>query len=308
MPKTVLDILKTDNVPAPPRVKTVCDAISTRHRGRVLAFQYYGSSLRDMNNPEKMLDFYVIVDSYRRTHKNPIRALLNKIIPPAVYYYEHVHEDGILSTCKYSIISIYEFEKRAGKEAFLSLVWGRFSQPSALLFPVDETIKSRLMAARTKAVTYMAAQTAPLIDAPVTSTQFWARGFRESYKTELRPESSDARSEEIVARYQKRYEDLTTALYGQPGTDGLYSLPSISNGNKVACKGKWLLRRLFGKPMTGIRVINSAFTFDGGLDYILRKLKNHSGAEIEVTEAQRRHPILWSPVLAWKLYRKGAFN
>ena len=60
--------------------------------------------------------------------------------------------------------------------------------------------------------------------------------------------------------------------------------------------------------MTAIRVINSAFTFDGGLDYILRKLKNHSGAEIEVTEAQRRHPILWSPVLAWKLWRKGAFS
>ena len=29
--------------------------------------------------------------------------------------------------------------------------------------------------------------------------------------------------------------------------------------------------------MTAIRVINSAATFDGGLDYILMKLKNHSG-------------------------------
>jgi len=29
---------------------------------------------------------------------------------------------------------------------------------------------------------------------------------------------------------------------------------------------------------------------------------------IEVTEAQRKHPVLWSPVLGWKLWRKGAFR
>jgi len=124
------------------------------------------------------------------------------------------------------------------------------------------------MASRETAVRYMASQIAPLIEAPVTSTQFWAKGFYESYRTELRPESSEGRAAEIVERYGKRYE----------------------------------------KPMTAIRVINSAATFEGGLDYVLRKLKNHSGVTIEPTSFQRKHPVICSPVLGWKLWRKGAFN
>jgi len=305
MSETIPDILAEENVTPNARVTSVCEAIAARHPGRVQAFMYYGSSLRDLDDADKMLDFYVIVDSYRKTHKNPLRAALNLLIPPAVYYYEQEDKNRILSTCKYSIISITEFEKRCGAGALLSMVWGRFCQPSIMLFPKSELIAERLMASRETAVRYMASQIAPLIEAPVTSTQFWAKGFYESYRTELRPESSEARAAEIVERYGKRYERLTTALYGKPDKDGFYILPDLPEG---PTKTKWFLRRLVGKPMTAIRVINSAATFEGGLDYVLRKLKNHSGVTIEPTSFQRKHPVICSPVLGWKLWRKGAFN
>ena len=305
MSETIKDILAEENVAPNARVTSVCEAIAARHPGRVQAFMYYGSSLRDLDDAEKMLDFYVVVDSYRKTHKNPIRALLNRLIPPAVYYYEQEDENGILSTCKYSIISIAEFEKRCSAQALLSMVWGRFCQPSVMLFPKDSLTAERLMASRETAVKHMAAQIAPLIDAPVTSTQFWAKGFYESYRTELRPESSEGRAAEIVARYGERYERLMTVLYDKPDTDGFYILPASPSG---PTKTKWFLRRLFGKPMTAIRVINSAATFEGGLDYVLRKLKNHSGVTIEPTPFQRKHPVICAPVLGWKLWRKGAFN
>jgi len=308
MTDLILDILTHENLPPNPRVTEVCRAISERHPGRVQAFLYYGSSLRDMDNPEKMLDFYVLVDSYRKTHKSPIRAALNALIPPAVYYYEMMDADGVLSTCKYSILSLSAFEKKCTQSALLSQIWGRFSQPSALLFPVNEDVENRIMSARIEAVKHMASVTAPLINTPVTSTQFWAKGYRESYRTELRPEASESRSEEIVDRYKLRYENLLTALYGEPNTEGLFNLDKPSSATISACKSRWFLRRLFGKPMTAIRVVNSAATFDGGLDYVLRKLKNHSGVTLTPTEAQRKHPVLWSPVLGWKLWRKGAFR
>ena len=305
MSETIKDILAEENVPPNARVTSVCNAIAACHPDRVQAFMYYGSSLRDLDDAEKMLDFYVVVDSYRKTHKNPLRAVLNRLIPPAVYYYEQTDENGILSTCKYSIISIAEFEKRCGAHALLSMVWGRFCQPSVMLFPKDDVVAERLMTSRETAVKHMAAQIAPLIEDPVTSTDFWAKGFYESYRTELRPESSEGRAAEIVARYGERYERLTTALYGTPDKDGFYSLPNIKSGRT---KTKWFLRRLLGKPMTAIRVINSAATFEGGLDYVLRKLKNHSGVTIDPSPFQRRHPVICSPVLGWKLWRKGAFN
>jgi len=305
MSETIADILAEENVTPNARVTSVCEAIAARHPGRVQAFMYYGSSLRDLDDADKMLDFYVVVDSYRKTHKNPIRAGLNRLIPPAVYYYEQEDENGILSTCKYSIISISEFERRCGADALLSMVWGRFCQPSVMLFPKSELIAERLMASRETAVKYMASQIAPLIDTPVTSIQFWAKGFYESYRTELRPESSEGRAAEIVARYGERYARLTIALYGTPDKDGFFILPNLPEG---PTKTKWFLRRLVGKPMTAIRVINSAATFEGGLDYVLRKLKNHSGVTIEPTPFQRKHPVICSPVLGWKLWRKGAFN
>lgn len=308
MTDPIIDIMKSEQITPSPRVKTVCDAISARHASRVQAFIYYGSSLRDMDNPDKMLDFYVIVDSYRKTHKNPIRAMLNALIPPAVYYHEMVHQDGVKTTCKYSIMSIKAFENRCSPRALLSMTWGRFSQPCIVLFPTDQSTEDRLFAARKSAVSHMAAQTAPLVDSPCDSTTFWARGFRESYRTELRPESSEGRSIEIVEKYDDRYAAILAALYGPPNQDSLYTLPETSGGARFACRFKWFLRRALGKPLGGIRVINSAATFDGGLDYILHKLSRHSGVTIDVTPSQRRHPILWAPVLAVKLYRKGAFR
>lgn len=306
MSDSLIDILEAENIAPNAKVTQMCSTISSRHPDRVLGFLYYGSSLRQMNEGGKMLDFYVVVDSYRKTHKNPIRSALNAAIPPAVYYIELQHEDGTLSTCKYSIISIKGFERRCGPSALLSTVWGRFSQPSILLFPKDDGVKHRIMTARAAAVRHLASETRPLLGDSSSALNFWARALRESYRTELRPEASESRSLEIVAKYEERYAALSNSLFGSPNKEGQFNL--TSNNGSSGVKFRWFLRRLIGKPMTAIRVLNNAATFDGGLDYVLRKLHNHSGVTIEVTPSQRRHPVLWSPVLGWKLWRNGAFR
>jgi hypothetical protein len=306
--KAVIDVLDAEQLEPAPNVTAMCDKIKARHYGRVQAFLYYGSSLRAMNDPDKMLDFYVLVDSYRKTHKNPVRAFLNWTIPPAVYYLENKNDDGTLSTCKYSIISLPAFERKCTGRAFLSMVWGRFSQPCVLLFPKNKAAHTRIQTARASAVKHIARQTSPLFTGPISSTKFWARGFLESYKTELRPESSDTRSEEIVTKYQDRYNALTAILFGAPDKAGHYKLPGLSPISKALCQWTWFGRRVFGKIQAAVRILNTATTFDGGLDYALHKLKSHSGVTIEVTKSQRRHPVLWSPVLAYKLYKRGAFR
>ena len=299
---SIADLLREETAELPPRVETVCDIIENRHPGRVQTFIYYGSSLRELDNPEKMLDFYVLVDSYRKTHK-PIRALLNAMIPPAVYYVEHTDSHGVMSTCKYSILSLPAFERRCSAKAFLSQTWGRFSQPCALLRSKSEAITNRVIRAREVAIRHMAAETVPLFNQAPTPQEFWARAFYESYRTELRPESSTERTAEFVSRYLPRYERLSSTLYQM--SDGKIVLPT---SRRKGAWLRWFFRRFLGKPMTAIRVINSAATFDGGLDYILRKLKNHSGVTLEPSAFQRKHPVICAPVLGWKLWRKGAFR
>ena len=302
---SVLDIIKTETLDPPMRVTEVMTLIRDRHMDRVQAMVYYGSSLRELDNPDKMLDFYVLVDSYRKTHGIGPRALINRFIPPAVYYVEHASADGTLSTCKYSILSLSEFEKRCSSRAFLSQVWGRFSQPCAVLWAKSEEILNRVWAARVVAVETMADAAVPLLDGSATASELWGRGFYESYRTELRPESSTGRSEEIVARFEERYVAITTALYGESDPDGRFTLPTAGKSRAVR---RWLFRRILGKPAAGLRVLLGAATFDGGIDYIARKVENHSGVKMDPTPAQRKHPVLHSPVLFWKIWRKGAFK
>ena len=72
----------------------------------------------------------------------------------------------------------------------------------------------------------MASQITPLISGPIKSSQFWAKGFHESYRTELRPESSEKRAIEIVERYENRYSRITTVLFGKPDEGWLLCNPT----------------------------------------------------------------------------------
>jgi len=228
-----------------------------------------------------------------------------KRIPPAVYYVEHASDDGTISTCKYSILSLFEFEKRCSSRAFLSQVWGRFSQPCAVLWAKNDQVLERVWAARVIAIETMARATAPLLDGKATASELWGRGFYESYRTELRPESSTGRSEEIVTRFADRYKAISASLYGYPNAEGQFSLPTAG---KSRAKRNWMFRRILGKPAAALRVLLGAATFDGGVDYIARKVENHSGVKLNPTPAQRKHPVLHSPVLFWKIWRQGAFK
>ena len=283
----IVDMLDGERVDIPTRAEPVLAAIRERHGDRVQALLYYGSSGRESDDATKMLDFYVLVDSYRATHGPGLRAVMNRLLPPAVYYLE-VGE----ATCKYSILSLAEFEKRCGPQALLSQVWGRFSQPTGVI--AEGAVRQRVQSARATAIRHLAAETKPLFDTLPDAIGFWARAYHESYRTELRPEAPLERSREIVERFADRYGRLFDLVGDVEGRAG--------------AKARWFWRRVWGKPMTAMRVLNSAATFDGGLDYVLRKVENHSGVRIEPTASQRRHPVLWSPVLAWKLWRRGAFG
>src|SRR3546814_12011358 len=71
---------------------------------------------------------------------------------------------------------------------------------------------------------------------------------------------------------------------------------------------RWALRRVQGKLLSVARLCKAAFTFQGGAEYLLWKIERHSGVSIALTPWQRRHPLLASTVLFWRLYRPGAFR
>jgi hypothetical protein len=292
----------------PPRAIDMAAAISAKHGDTVQAFVFYGSGLREADNIEKMLDYYVLTRSYKDIHGKSPKALASFALPPSVHYLEAEDRSAQPMNSKYSIVSLPAFKRRVTGGAREPMIWARFSQPCLIISCQSETIRQDLITDLAKAVCHFADQASPLMSGKMTPRAFWSRALAESYRTELRAERPLERATEIVDRYADRYTALGQALFGPADSDGNIYISHPSRRARGRARWRWATRRLVGKPATALRVLKAAFTFDGGLDYVLHKLKSHSDVSIDITPHQRRHPILWSPILAYKLWRRGAFR
>jgi hypothetical protein len=82
----------------------------------------------------------------------------------------------------------------------------------------------------------------------------------------------------------------------------------IPRRTRFVCRQSWRLRFFQGKVLSVLRLLKSAFTFVGGMDYILWKIERHSGVRVELPPRLRRRPLAAACVLAWRLYRRGGFR
>jgi hypothetical protein len=183
-----------------------------------------------------------------------------------------------------------------------SYFWARFAQPVRLVWARDAQMRARLCTAMSQAVATTAQEALPLLSEPLSAQELFRRAFQESYRTELRSERAN-RSAEIYDRFAQRYDRLAALLLSQaPHQDA----PPAGAAHRAAAR--WRRRRWLGKLLSVLRLMKGAFTFKDGASYLLWKIERHSGVRQNLTPWQRRHPILASSVLFWRLYRKGAFR
>lgn len=281
-----------------------------RYGDNVCAVLFYGSCLRRGYRDDDVVDLYLIVDRYGCDPLSRLSALLNWVLPPNVIYLEAAHGAATVRA-KCAIISLVDFERGVSGRWFHSYMWARFAQPCRLSHARDDAVTDRLVAALEGAARKMVHETRPLMTDSFDGTTLWERALRETYRAELRSESQ-GRPAELVAAYRDRYAEITERLCSagllerQP--DGhLYRATSTSD-QRLAARVKWFGRRIAGKILSVLRLMKAAFTFDDGAVYILWKIERHSGVTVALSDWQRRHPILASTTLFWRLYRKGAFK
>ena len=95
------------SLPVDPRVTEMAAAIAALYPGAARAVLFYGSCLREQNLDGLMLDFYLIVSSYREAYGRGWYAVANKLIPPNVFPFEH---EGLAA--KYAVLSEADFAGR----------------------------------------------------------------------------------------------------------------------------------------------------------------------------------------------------
>ncbi len=280
--------------PANDAAKIVVDAILAAHGGAVQAILFYGSCRRS-DQPEGVLDFYVLVDRYRTYHASLLRALMNRLLPPDVSFMQ-VKNQTMQVAAKVTVISLEQFARRMRPDAIDTTLWARFTQPASLLYAADEDAKKLVIAALVQAVHTACGWARRSTPATTRSPEFWRQLFALTYGSELRVERGN--------RPQLIYDndpDFYNGIFNALALDSPNPLPT-------PIQGHWASRRYAGKILSVLRLCKGAFTFEGGVDYLLWKVERHSGVAVTLTPWQRRHPIMAAPRLLYQLYRRGAIR
>jgi len=285
MAKALRDLVAEElSQPVDPRVRALAAAIAARYGKAASAVLFYGSCLRQQQLEGLMLDFYLIVSSYREAYGRSWLAAANRLVPPNVFYFE---KDGLAA--KYAVLSEADFHRLNGSETRSVSVWARFAQPARLVWAADEAARTRAVAAVSRAAPSLLAAAGRIAgEAPL---DWWRRAFALTYSAELRAERM-GRAVSVVDADPARYER--------------FSGPAIAAIPKSSRQSGWLRRRLEGKLLSVARLAKASATFAGGADYIAWKINRHAGTNIVLKPWQRRWPLLAAISLLPRLLRSGA--
>ena len=287
----------------PPVVTQLAAQLAQRANGAAAAVLFYGSNLRDARL-DGVLDFYVLLDRVSAWPGPRLAALANRLLPPNVGYIE-AKVDGHALRAKYALLSTAQFRQGVSPAALDTTLWARFSQPSCCAWARSEADRDAATDVVRQAVVTAARWAAELGPAHGNALMFWRTLFAHTYAAELRVEKS-ARGDDLVARDADRYARLLPEAWRAAGigfettADGQLT-PHLTASSRDTAARRWAVRRRLGKPLNIARLLKAVFTFDGAMDYAVWKVERHSGVRLEITDWQRRHPLLAVPGLYRRL-------
>ncbi|MGE0007290.1 MAG: hypothetical protein AB7S92_17080 [Parvibaculaceae bacterium] len=269
-------------------IRAMAAHVLKRH-GAAAAVLAYGSCLRGVGTAESLIDLYVLTEREEDISASRISRLMARLVPPNVYYAETEH-DGRILRAKYAVMTLAQFARRVKTTTANPYFWARFAQPAALVHVASDRHRESVVMAVVDAATTMYRASLASGTPDGTPSDIWARGFAETYRTELRPEAP-GRAREIVNANASFYESIAGIL-GRP------DVPAIS----------WPRRRWAGKALSLARLAKAAFTFEGGASYAAWKIERHSGRKITLSPWQQRHPVLAGLLLLPRLLWRGAIK
>ncbi len=299
--------------PASASARALCEKIVERHGGSVAAVLFYGSCLRKESG-EGVLDFYVLVDGYRAFYPGRLLAWLNAWMAPNVFYLEAETSEGPLR-CKYAVMSMADFARANGTRSIRPAIWARFCQPSRAVYVRDDASREAITRACVDALRTATLRALPLLPdehgvQQVAPERFWLTLFEETYGSELRTESADtihALYHAAAARYDQLLRDTLADLDAAGQLDAQIAVPSTRithrPGRLRSARRSRRLRRPAAKALALVQLIKTTLTFGDWLPYALWKLERHTGARPELTERQRRYPLLFAWPVIWRILR-----
>lgn len=297
-----------------PALAQLLEQLRVSHNDAICCTLIYGSCLRSGDIYDGLLDLYLICDSYRDAYHRPLLSVANWVLPPNVFYAELKTGDKTLRS-KVTMISLRDFQRGCSLTWYQSYIWGRFAQPTRILYSRDEQTHSTVENALLQAARTLLTNATPALPPEGNIATLWEQALGLSYSTELRTESN-GRARELVKFSHDFFATVTQhhadslgfpfTVYDAAGET--YYKSEISQSRRRLCGLAWSLRQAQGKLLSILRLCKALFTFEGGLDYFAWKVQRHSGEEIVIPDNVRRAPLIFIWGFCWGLYRRGIFK
>jgi hypothetical protein len=305
--------------PASPRAVRMAEFLAAGFGPTTVALLHYGSHAHNSDaRPESAHDFLVIVDEYLIAYRSlaarvgtsyrpRTAAWLNRVMPPNVVSVIDPDASPPLQA-KCAVFSLSDFQRACSSRARDHFVRGRLFQPSQLLWARDDearrTVTAAVLEVRAGAFERRRASLPTYFD----SEAYCRAMIATSFAAEIRPEDPD-RVEAILAAQRTEIVPMYAALLRWLGRAGVlepegekYRDPR-PRGWRERIRLALYYRR--SKLRATLRWVKYIALYDNWLDYVSQKVARRSGVVIELSERERRWPLifLWPKALRYLRHR-----
>jgi hypothetical protein len=270
-----------------------------------VAVLHYGSHAQGRRpSADSAFDFFVVVGGYREAYeslrnrvgtsfKPALAVALNNRLPPNVV----AVNGGPLGRAKCCVISLAHLERACSPRAQDHFCQGRLMQHVLMTWARDEAAVAAIEAALAAVRANTLAWVAPSLPETFSVEDYLATALKRSLAGEIRPESADhsrtlaaAQRDTLGPVYESLLDGYVAAgrlVTDGPGTYRLAAPPTPRERRRVDA----YFRR--SKARATVRLLKHVALYEGWLDYIVRKVERSGNEKVELTQRERRWPLIF---------------
>jgi hypothetical protein len=277
--------------------------------GRVLGIVFFGSRRTQAGfDPWSAYDFFVATRGYRAFYRSLraagalarpplLHAALNAVLPPSQLSFRAKVAEGRELHAKCAVISLAALVREASSSRHDHFCLGRLFQPCEVLFAADAAAGEQLVEALVSAQALSYRWGRPWLPPRFDPADYGRTLLRVSLSAEIRPEPA-GRADALFEAQQREQEPVHRVLLAELAAAG--ELVEAPGGRFDLARSASALERLrlrayfaWSKVRATARWLKHVVTFEGWLDYILRKTRRHAGEDFVLAPHERRFPLIF---------------
>jgi hypothetical protein len=241
--------------------------------------------------------FYVALRKAGFVHRPAwLMALVSRILPPTQL---SLRLDPPGLHVKGSVIDERAFVRATGPARRDHFCIGRLFQPTLLLHARDASARATILAALVSALRETWGWVRPWLPPEVDAEGYGRAALSTSMRWELRPEPK-GRAEQLWQAQRALQVPVLEVLLRELAEQGelapLAARPGAWAVVRPATRFERFRRSTYFRlsiVRATVRWLKHMVSFEGWLEYIVQKASRHSGQSIELTERERRFPLLF---------------